>query len=808
MSNDSPKSNGQKFWRVLEGLGPRVVREGCGLGSPKLPEMLAPGALVEELALEGDRLHYWLQSGSGPTNGWVTVKARGQELLVRCADGLDGPPPEVWIATVGTRGDLQPFVVLGLALQTAGLTVRLFGPPELQSFGVVGDGVLPFTLICGGWGGPPELPEDLPLTTVDGSQEGEAAADGSPEDAVVPSEAAAPPEASVPQDAEPQPESRDLALGRPAQASSIKSPERAASFAVDGQPSTRWTSSYADGQWLSVDLGEVCTLTGVDVRWEAAFAEAYRLEVSLDGEAWSKAASEAGREGWVSTALPSGTKARWVRVFGEKRALPTYGYSIYELCVFGSKANSDGSVESQPDSGAPAAAGANSQPDTEPDPEARERDRRQRFFLSILAAAGVDTNNAGDVGHMGWLWREMPKAVMGIKEELEVRKPDLLLYNHLMVNLGVYAWKSWGVRSIFVNLGLEFYFAPEAKDVFNYRTLKTFDDFVLRPMLGCQTVGSMRPKDFRELYTSPDRILGTTRLLKSVMPFKVKEENLADNWNFTGFWILDQEMQMEDPEGFGGPQLLMQLRNFLAAGQPPVYLGWGSMPVGLRMLAIAVAALKSLGLRAVIVRGWGYFSRGNLAQGIAEIGMEAEGAALREYADKNVLFLDKAPHEWLFPRCACTVHHGGAGTTASALRAGVPTVIVPLGYDQTYHGEWVESLGVGVSCSTVMEIEEPEFSRALRLATSDSDMAERSRKVAATIRQEPGVAGAVAQVRRIIREDVRSGMARRRWLEEEAARLLQEEKMAKQRERVQGRLIGGASQDRRASADAAAASGK
>jgi len=125
---------------------------------------------------------------------------------------------------------------------------------------------------------------------------------------------------------------RDLALGRVAEASSSKSAERAAGNAVDGDPNTRWTSVYADEQWLSVDLGETRALAVVKIRWERAHARNYLVQGSVDGADWETFASESGREGWVVTTLPEGAKARWVRMYGQQRATE-FGFSIWEMKV-------------------------------------------------------------------------------------------------------------------------------------------------------------------------------------------------------------------------------------------------------------------------------------------------------------------------------------------------------------------------------------------------------------------------------------------------------------------------------------------
>jgi len=361
----------------------------------------------------------------------------------------------------------------------------------------------------------------------------------------------------------------------------------------------------------------------------------------------------------------------------------------------------------------------------------------------------------------------MPRAIRCFMGQVEADgPPDVLIHNHLMVNVGVIAWMYYGIRTIFAQLGLEFHFAPRAKDAFNQRTLSTFDALVMAPSIG-RTIADMTPRAFNALYTSPDRLLGTTSLLKEVM-LATQDKNAEKGGVFTGFWIFAEDRQLADPAAFGGPELLADLVAFLRAGPLPVYLGWGSMPLAPRMLAVAAAALSELNLRAIIVRGWsGSCSLAGLREALRTEGRDAETCAeICAHAEEHVLFADRAPHEWLFPQCACTVHHGGAGTTAAALRAGVPTVVVPLGYDQTYHGDWVESLGVGVRCSTMMDIEHAEFVAALERATSDDAMRGRAREAAEAVRREPGVAGAVAYVRQILRTDVRSGLARQRWEKE------------------------------------------
>ena len=121
----------------------------------------------------------------------------------------------------------------------------------------------------------------------------------------------------------------------------------------------------------------------------------------------------------------------------------------------------------------------------------------------------------------------------------------------------------------------------------------------------------------------------------------------------------------DDDEEWTPPQDLV---DFLAAGEPPVYIGFGSMAdhkpaETTRML---IDAVKRAGKRAVILSGW------------AKLGLPV--------LPENVHLIKFASHSWLFPQMAAVVHHGGAGTTAAGFRAGVPTIIVPHNADQPFWG--------------------------------------------------------------------------------------------------------------------------
>ncbi|MFD6888565.1 discoidin domain-containing protein [Streptomyces sp. NPDC059957] len=124
-----------------------------------------------------------------------------------------------------------------------------------------------------------------------------------------------------------------LSQGKAATASSVEGAGTPASAAVDGNNGTRWSSQFADPQWIQVDLGASAQLSQVVLRWETAAAKAYRVELSTDGANWSTAYSTANSAGGVQTHDVTGN-ARYVRVYGTQRTTG-YGYSLWEFQVYG-----------------------------------------------------------------------------------------------------------------------------------------------------------------------------------------------------------------------------------------------------------------------------------------------------------------------------------------------------------------------------------------------------------------------------------------------------------------------------------------
>lgn len=197
-------------------------------------------------------------------------------------------------------------------------------------------------------------------------------------------------------------------------------------------------------------------------------------------------------------------------------------------------------------------------------------------------------------------------------------------------------------------------------------------------------------------------------------------QDLPPTVHVTGYWIA-QDAPWQHPAS---------LEAFLQAGPPPVYIGFGSMtdrdPTALTRLCID--ALNATGQRGILLSGWG-------GLGAAEL-------------PPSIYLLEHAPHEWLFPKMAAVVHHGGAGTTAASLRAGVPTVIIPFIADQPFFGEQVRRIGAGPAPIPRRRLTLPALTEAIRQATTDVPMRERAARLGEALRAEQGVTNAVQLIER------------------------------------------------------------
>lgn len=163
------------------------------------------------------------------------------------------------------------------------------------------------------------------------------------------------------------------------------------------------------------------------------------------------------------------------------------------------------------------------------------------------------------------------------------------------------------------------------------------------------------------------------------------------------------------------------LAAFLESGPPPVYIGFGSIVVDdpnalTRKIFDAVSAT---GVRALVSKGWG--------------GLGADSVGIPD----GVFMLGNCPHDWLFKRVSCVVHHGGAGTTAAGINCGVPTVVVPFFGDQPFWGAMIARAGAGPNPIPYKELTAENLATAIREALKPATQA-RAKELGQKIREEKG----------------------------------------------------------------------
>ncbi|WP_082801202.1 glycosyl hydrolase [Herbidospora cretacea] len=124
-----------------------------------------------------------------------------------------------------------------------------------------------------------------------------------------------------------------VSQGRPAVASSVERGDLSAAAAFDGKTNTRWSSKFADPQWIRLDLGKVTPITRIVLNWEAAYSTAFQIQTSNDAASWKTIHTTTAGKGGVQTVNASAS-ARYVRLYSTKRKT-VYGVSLWEFQVFG-----------------------------------------------------------------------------------------------------------------------------------------------------------------------------------------------------------------------------------------------------------------------------------------------------------------------------------------------------------------------------------------------------------------------------------------------------------------------------------------
>jgi sterol 3beta-glucosyltransferase len=235
---------------------------------------------------------------------------------------------------------------------------------------------------------------------------------------------------------------------------------------------------------------------------------------------------------------------------------------------------------------------------------------------------------------------------------------------------------------------------------------------IVRPQLGLPGYPWYGPY-FRDLHTA--KVING--FSEHVLP---RPADWPDTCQVTGYWFFDQP-HWTPPAA---------LSRFLAAGPKPVYIGFGSMVSShaTTFTQTVLEAVKKSGRRAVLATGWGAL----------------DGADGQQ--DEQIFFLRHAPHDGLFPLMSAAVHHGGAGTTAAAVRAGIPSVIVPFFGDQPFWAHCLNRKGVAPPALERKSLTADVLAGALA-ATQQPAMIQTAAALGRAVRAEDGIGEAIRRLR-------------------------------------------------------------
>jgi sterol 3beta-glucosyltransferase len=211
-----------------------------------------------------------------------------------------------------------------------------------------------------------------------------------------------------------------------------------------------------------------------------------------------------------------------------------------------------------------------------------------------------------------------------------------------------------------------------------------------------------------------------------------KPNDWGKHVHVTGYWFLERRDDWQPST---------ELLDFLESGPPPVYVGYGSMTVNApeELATISLKAIKRANVRGILLSNWDGISNADLPD--------------------EVFKVESCPHDWLFPQVAAVVHHGGAGTTAAGLRAGVPSVLVPFMGDQPFWADQVKKLHVGPEPIPRQELDSDRLAYAIRTAVKHEPTRQRAAEIGERIRAEDGVGKAIQAIEKIV--ETRSGAASR-----------------------------------------------
>jgi UDP:flavonoid glycosyltransferase YjiC (YdhE family) len=226
-----------------------------------------------------------------------------------------------------------------------------------------------------------------------------------------------------------------------------------------------------------------------------------------------------------------------------------------------------------------------------------------------------------------------------------------------------------------------------------------------------------------------------TRQIPIINGFSQHVVPRPNDWNehihMTGYWF-PEDIHWQPPS---------DLLGFIEAGSPPVFIGFGSMPIKdpQRITTIILEALKQTGQRAILHMGWGGLGNQSLPD--------------------NVFKIDYAPYDWLFPQMAMVIHHGGSGTTAFGLRSGIPSCVVSFVFDQHYWGERIAELGVGPKPIRHKDLTVNRLTEVIYIGIGNSQIRQKAAELSEKIKVENGIQNALVILEKLLYTDVQQNRA-------------------------------------------------
>ena len=196
-----------------------------------------------------------------------------------------------------------------------------------------------------------------------------------------------------------------------------------------------------------------------------------------------------------------------------------------------------------------------------------------------------------------------------------------------------------------------------------------------------------------------------------------KPADWSRNMHITGYWFLDESEEWVPPP---------ELKAFLENGPAPICIGFGSMndPDIKQIIETTVKGALNAGYRVVLLTGW-------------------SGESFSDRICPDLFVTGDIPHSWLFPRVSVVVHHGGAGTTAAAVRAGIPSVIIPFFFDQCFWADRLVKLGAGLPFIPKKALTPDHLGAVLANTTGSKEISDQLQNLRRHVQKENGVENAV-----------------------------------------------------------------